>query len=170
MEPRKSFPEQLKEAYARPYTLPDAENSDLIVEDDDPDLGGPVHELDVIEVEPEAETGKATTSVLKNLAERRAWLLNYRAWGVWIRVPQFGRTYYRYDFGNGDAVIVDEVETAKTSWNKEGINRRYHLLVKKGDRSECNPRGNAASEIYDYLCDKRPAVIVYQSLQAEVTA
>lgn len=133
------------------------------VEPEKKEAPAPVHvqETIVIETEPEAETGKATTATLKNLAERKAWLANYRAWGVWIRVPQLGMTYYRYDFGNGDAVVVDEVECAKTSWNKEGVNRHYHLLEQKGYRSEWNPGGNAQSEIYEYLCEKRPAVIVY---------
>ena len=128
-----------------------------------PEVSSPVHiqETIVIEPEPETASGKCTTSVLKNLAERKAWLANYRAWGAWIRVPQLGMTYYRYDFGNGDAVIVDEVEVAKTSWNKEGINRHYHLLTKEGYRSEWNPGTIAQSEIFDYLCEKRPAVIVY---------
>ena len=123
----------------------------------------------VIESEPEMQGGRATTEVLPNEKRRKAWLENYRAWGVWLRVPQLGMTYYRYDFGNGDFVIVDEVEAPKTSYNKEGINRHWHLLEKTGYRSTWNPGGNGKSEIIDYLHKKRPAVIVYAE-QKEASA
>ena len=115
----------------------------------------------VIECEPETKGGRATTEVLPNEKRRKAWLENYRAWGVWLRVPQLGMTYYRYDFGNGDSVIVDEVEVPKATYNKEGIDRHWHLLERTGYRSHWNPGGNAMSEIIDYLQKKRPAVIVY---------
>ena len=50
-------------------------------------------------------TGKLS---LKNQKERKDWLENYKAWGVWLDVPQVSKKYYRYDFINGASLIVEE--------------------------------------------------------------
>lgn len=54
--------------------------------------------------------GKAATGKLslKNSTERKEWLDNYKTWGVWLDVPQVSKRYYRYNFVNGAAVIVEE--------------------------------------------------------------
>lgn len=54
--------------------------------------------------------GKAATGKLslKNGTERKEWLENYKTWGVWLDVPQVSKRYYRYNFVNGAAVIVEE--------------------------------------------------------------
>lgn len=55
--------------------------------------------------EKKAPTGKLS---LKNQKERKDWLENYKAWGVWLDVPQVSKKYYRYDFINGASLIVEE--------------------------------------------------------------
>lgn len=52
-----------------------------------------------------AATGKVS---LKNREERATWLNNYKSWGVWLDVPQVSKRYYRYNFINGAAVVVEE--------------------------------------------------------------
>ena len=53
----------------------------------------------------EAPKGKLS---LKNKKEREEWLENYKDWGVWLKVPQVSKTFYRYNFVNGCAFIVEE--------------------------------------------------------------
>lgn len=43
----------------------------------------------------------------RNDAERKQWLDNFKDWGVWLDVPDVGKTFYRYDFINGCALIVE---------------------------------------------------------------
>lgn len=44
---------------------------------------------------------------LKNDKARKAWLDDFRAWGVWVDVPEVSKTFYRYNFANGCAVVVE---------------------------------------------------------------
>lgn len=43
----------------------------------------------------------------KNDKARREWLDNFRNWGVWIEVPEVNKTFYRFNFANGAALIVE---------------------------------------------------------------
>ncbi len=123
--------------------------------------------IEITEEDASESKDKCTTTILANLKQRQEWLGNYRAWGAWLRVPQLGMTYYRYDFGNGDSVIVTEVERKNSVYNVKGYDTLYHLLVKEGYRSDFHPGGNAASEITDYLQKNRPTVIVYPKKEGD---
>lgn len=67
----------------------------------------------VVNVEPTEEpkssdnSGNAEKLNLKNDKARREWLDNYRAWGVWLEVPEVDKTFYRFNFANGCALIVE---------------------------------------------------------------
>lgn len=47
---------------------------------------------------------------LKNNDQRKEWLREYRSWGIWYKDKHIGVTYYRYQFGNGADLIVEEYE------------------------------------------------------------
>ncbi len=54
-----------------------------------------------------------TLPVLKNSDQRKAWLKNYKDWGLWYEDEHIGVRYYKYDFDNGASQIrVREVEPA----------------------------------------------------------
>ncbi len=53
------------------------------------------------------EKAKANLLNLKNEKARRAWLDDFRSWGVWLEIPQVDKTFYRFDFANGAALIVE---------------------------------------------------------------
>ena len=44
---------------------------------------------------------------LKNEKIRREWLDNFRSWGVWRELPEVHKQFYRYDFVNGNSIIVE---------------------------------------------------------------
>ena len=52
---------------------------------------------------------KAKTKLLnlKNEKARKAWLDDFRSWGVWLEVKEVDKTFYRFDFANGAALIVE---------------------------------------------------------------
>ena len=47
---------------------------------------------------------------MKNNDQRKEWLRNYKAWGVWYEDKNIGVKYYKYDFENGARLIVEEYE------------------------------------------------------------
>ena len=53
------------------------------------------------------DKAKAKLLNLKNEKARKAWLDGFRSWGVWLEVPQVDKTFYRFDFANGAALIVE---------------------------------------------------------------
>ena len=41
-----------------------------------------------------------------NTDKRREFIKHYKAWGVWLTVPELGQTYYRYDLPDGSGRIL----------------------------------------------------------------
>lgn len=44
---------------------------------------------------------------LRNKEEREEWLRKFKNWGVWLDVPEVSKKFYRFNFVNGFAVIVE---------------------------------------------------------------
>ena len=44
----------------------------------------------------------------RNNDQRKEWLRNYKAWGLWYEDKNIGARYYKYDFQNGARLIVEE--------------------------------------------------------------
>ena len=45
---------------------------------------------------------------MKNNDQRKEWLRNHKAWGLWYTDPHTGARYYKYDFNNGARLIAEE--------------------------------------------------------------
>lgn len=45
---------------------------------------------------------------MKNNDQRKEWLRNHKAWGLWYADPHIGVQYYKYDFDNGARLIAEE--------------------------------------------------------------
>lgn len=63
--------------------------------------------------EPES-LGKAQTELplMKNNDQRKEWLRNYQAWGLWYEDERIGVRYYKYEFDNGAQLIAEEYPAA----------------------------------------------------------
>lgn len=116
---------------------------------------------EAIVVEPAQPATSSNMVVLTNEKQRKEWLHNYEKWGVWLDVPALGMKYYRYDFGNGDYVIVTEQAVPVDQYYKDGKILYYSLVKLKGYPSFFNPRGNAQSMITDYLCETKIPVMKF---------
>lgn len=47
---------------------------------------------------------------MKNNDQRKEWLRNHKAWGLWYTDPHTGARYYKYDFDNGARLIAEEYD------------------------------------------------------------
>lgn len=64
---------------------------------------------------------------LKNNEQRKEWLNNYRSWGIWYKDEHIGATYYRYQFGNGADLIVEEYEN-ENEYTGRYTSSYFHLV------------------------------------------
>ena len=67
--------------------------------------------------EPE-ESEQSPLPIMRNNDQRKEWLRNYKAWGLWYTDEHIGVRYYKYDFENGARLIAEEYdpEEVKDSW------------------------------------------------------
>ena len=61
-------------------------------------------DLDVVDI-PEQE--QPELPIFRNNDQRKAWLRNYKAWGLWYEDKNIGARYYKYDFENGARLIAE---------------------------------------------------------------
>ena len=93
---------------------------------------------------------------LLNEKARKEWLKKYRTWRVWLDIPDLDMKLYRYDFRNGDALIVT---TYCTYWKfadwklKLASEERYCILSK--DCPHYDLAGISKSLVLDYLTKHR---------------
>ena len=90
--------------------------------------------------EPEEETVPVQPElpVLKNNDQRKAWLRNYRDWGLWYEDRNIGAKYYRYVFGNGAVLVVDEYQCKADLVQGECTDSCLHLVG--GPKPERHPK------------------------------
>ena len=67
-------------------------------------LAGMLCDLDVVDI-PEPE--QPELPIFRNNDQRKAWLRNYKAWGLWYEDKNIGARYYKYDFENGARLIAE---------------------------------------------------------------
>jgi len=69
--------------------------------------------------------------MLKNNDQRKEWLGNYKAWGLWYRDENIDVNYYKYDFPDGSRLIVAEYPQRHSYYSSGTQDEQfYHLLEK----------------------------------------
>lgn len=100
--------------------------------------------------------------ILKNNDQRKDWAENYKAWGEWYYDENIDCHYYKYDFQNGDRLIVEEYRDREAYWGNDKRNYNYfHLLQKEKLKYEKNKTyekkyehdTTSMTEIVEYLKD-----------------
>lgn len=87
----------------------------------------------------------------KNNDQRKEWLRNYQAWGLWYEDKNIGARYYKYDFDNSARLIAEEYTRPATDWYEEHAISYLHLVggpEPPKDKSGCVPKWNR-HEVYD---------------------
>lgn len=70
--------------------------------------------------------------LFKNNDQRKEWAENYKAWGEWYHDQNIDCRYYKYDFPNGDRLVVEEYRERERYWADDTKDEQfYHLLLKK---------------------------------------
>ena len=99
-------------------------------------LAGMLYDLEMPEPE---ESEQPELPVMKNNDQRKAWLRDYKSWGLWYADEHIGARYYKYDFDNGARLIV-EVYTQHNEFTGQDFESSYLHLV-GGPEPEKHPSG-----------------------------
>lgn len=114
--------------------------------------------------EPE-ESEQPPLPIMRNNDQRKEWLKNYKAWGLWYTDNHTGVKYYKYDFENGARLIVEEYEKEslpENSWYVPKEPYYMHLIGgpepdRKGEipkwtyHSKYNKYPNSETELVEFL-------------------
>ena len=87
--------------------------------------------------EPE-EPEQPELPLMKNNDQRKAWLRDYKSWGLWYADEHIGARYYKYDFDNG-ARLIAEVYTNHNEFRQDYESSYLHLVG--GPEPEKHPSG-----------------------------
>lgn len=88
-------------------------------------LAGMICDLDTVDI-PELQ--QPELPIFKNNDQRKAWLRDYKAWGLWYEDENIGARYYKYDFENGARLIAEEYTRPATEWYGEHMISFLHLV------------------------------------------
>lgn len=113
--------------------------------------------------EPE-ESEQSPLPIMRNNDQRKEWLRNYKAWGLWYTDEHIGVRYYKYDFENGARLIAEEYdpEEVKDSWWTHIETSCMHLvggpepdrkngIPKWTYHSKYNRHPNSETELVEFL-------------------
>lgn len=95
--------------------------------------------------------------ILKNNDQRKEWMNNYKAWGLWYRDEKIDINYYKYDFSDGSRLVVTEYPQRQCYWDKNKIENEhfYHLLQinKEGYKFRYNEKFRNSIDSETYIID-----------------
>lgn len=87
----------------------------------------------------ESEPVQPELPILKNNDQRKEWAENYKSWGEWYYDENIDCHYYKYDFPNGDRLVVEEYLERELYWGKDKRDSHFfHLLQKEKLKYEKN--------------------------------
>ena len=66
--------------------------------------------------------------LLRNNDQRKDWLRDYKAWGIWYKDENIGCTYYKYDFKNGARLIAETYQIPASKWREAHEAYYLHLV------------------------------------------
>ena len=99
-------------------------------------LAGMLCDLDIPEPE---EPEQPPLPLMRNNDQRKEWLRDYKAWGLWYTDDHIGCRYYKYDFDNG-ARLIAEVYDNYSPFGKMDYESSYLHLV-GGPEPDEHPSG-----------------------------
>lgn len=90
-------------------------------------LAGMLCDLDTVDI-PDSE--QPELPIFRNNDQRKEWLRDYKAWGLWYEDKNIGARYYKYDFENGARLIAEvyEHEEMDFRWKPELETCYLHLI------------------------------------------
>ena len=112
-------------------------------------------------IENEVQQKQPPLPKMKNNDQRKEWLKDYSSWGIWYKDEHIGVTYYRYQFGNGADLIVEEYEN-ENEYTGTYASSYFHLVggpepprkngIPKWNRNKkYNRYQNSETELVEFL-------------------
>ena len=91
-----------------------------------------IHDLRVTDNGYKRKVDQPELPKFKNNDQRKEWLRNYEAWGLWYTDRNIDVKYYKYDFADGSRLVVTEYLNRINGWNgKEKEDEYYFHLLEK---------------------------------------
>ena len=98
--------------------------------------------------------------IWSNDEKRRAFCENYKAWGVWFRVPQLETVYYKYDLPNGARLVVMEYQSKMPYLrNSEPAYKTAHTYYLIHTGGKFKPEGRSEAFLSNYLMQMRKELL-----------
>lgn len=101
-------------------------------------------------IEPKNKA-KAKLLNLKNVKARQAWLDGFRNWGVWLEVKEVDKTFYRYDFANGAALIVEVGFEYWSFSSSPGARERIAYAILDNNHDKYDSKGICYTDVITWL-------------------
>ena len=94
-----------------------------------------IHNLRVTDNGYKRKVDQPELPKFKNNDQRKEWLRNYKAWGLWYTDKNINVNYYKYDFTDGSRLVVTEYQDRINGWNgKEKEDEYYFHLLEKNKK------------------------------------
>ena len=103
------------------------------------------------------ESEQPSLPIMRNNDQRKEWLKNYKAWGLWYTDNHTDVKYYKYDFQNGARLIVEEYAPnpgEQKSWWVSRMTETYYMHLVGGP--EPDRVGGVPKWTYHARYDKFP--------------
>lgn len=107
------------------------------------------------------ENTQLMTSFLtfKNDTERRYFIENYTAWGLWLEFPELNLKFYKAELNNGDFLVVTEYKNFLSKNDKmyQSLQNRPSYIINIIKRGTCPtnygyfPMGDSLNNVLDYI-------------------
>lgn len=129
-----------------------------IIEGDYREISEPPEE-ELAEKQP--EQAQPELPIFKNSDQRKAWLEDYKAWGLWYYDEHIDVNYYKYDFSDGSRLIVSEYPQREKYWVSKQEDEYYYHLLEKGKKryglqsydEKYRYRADSKTELIEFLKD-----------------
>lgn len=102
--------------------IQDKSNLEIVSEQSAPCLAAPCLEN---------EDNQSKLPLLKNVGQRKEWLNDYKAWGLWYRDDNIDVNYYKFDFPDGSRLICCEYPDRDHEWWESKRDEVYYHLLEK---------------------------------------
>lgn len=106
------------------------------------------YELEMMEENEVEETVQPELPVFRNNEQRRAWIEDVEAWGLWYEDHNIQARYYKYDFPDGSRLIAVKYRYTCPSWLMNDVaclesdgdykNTEYHMIFSEEYRENAS--------------------------------
>lgn len=80
------------------------------------------------------DQGQPDLPNFRNDDQRKSWIKDYKAWGLWYRDEHIDVNYYKFDFDNGTRLVATEFPEREWNWGSNKSDYVFYHLIEKGKK------------------------------------